>query len=81
MEFEALKQAIVDVLNVYPDEIHEETTFMEDLGADSLDLYQVVMELEDKLSIELDPEEVQNIKTVGEALEILKRHSTQATEE
>ena len=46
MEFEKLKKVIADVLNVDPDEITEESTFTDDLGADSLDVYQVIMGIE-----------------------------------
>lgn len=74
MEFEVLKQAIVDVLNVHPDEITKETTFTEDLCADSLDLYQICLEIQDKLNISLELDEVSGIKTVGEALDMLLNH-------
>lgn len=75
MEWEVLKQAIVNVLNVYPDEITEDTTFMEELGADSLDLYQIVMEVEEKLEIQISADEVQGIRTAKEALELLLKHT------
>ena len=51
MELELLKEAIVSVLKVYPGEINDDTTFIGDLGADSLDVYQIVMYLEDALHI------------------------------
>lgn len=75
MEWEVLKQAIVNVLNVYPDEITEDTTFMEELGADSLDLYQIVMEVEEKLEIQISADEVEGIRTAKEALELLLKHT------
>ena len=52
MEFEKLKEAIADILNVDPNEVTEETTFTEDLGADSLDVYQIVMKIEEAFEME-----------------------------
>ena len=53
MEFEKLKKVIAEVLNVDPDEITMETTFTDDLGADSLDLFQIIMGLEEEFDIEI----------------------------
>lgn len=72
MEFEKLKEVIANVLNVDPEEISMDTTFTEDLGADSLDLYQIIMSLEDEFDVQIDPEKTENITTVGEAVELLK---------
>lgn len=72
-EFNKLKAIIADVLNLDPDEITEDMRFVEDLGADSLDLFQVVMGLEGEFDIKVPMERVENIKTVGEALEMLRR--------
>ena len=57
MEFEKLKKVIADVLNVDPDEITMETTFADDLGADSLDVFQIIMGIEEEFDIEVPPEE------------------------
>ena len=73
MEFEELKNIIAGVLNVDPKEITEETTFAQDLDADSLDEYQIIMEVEEKFGIEIPVESVENIKTVGEALEMIRK--------
>ena len=73
MEFEVLVNSIVNVLGVYPKEISEKTTFVGDLGADSLDAYQIVLNVEEELGIELDPEEIRKIETVGDALIIIKK--------
>ena len=59
-------------MNVDPKEIELKTTFMEDLGADSLDVYQIMMGVEDEFDITLDPQKVEEISTVGEALALLK---------
>ncbi|RKM57523.1 acyl carrier protein [Butyrivibrio sp. CB08] len=72
MEFEKMKEVIANVLNVDPEEIKLETTFTEDLGADSLDLFQIIMGLEDEFDVQIDPEQTENITTVGEAVELLK---------
>lgn len=71
-EFIKLKNIIADVLNVDPDEITEETTLTDDLGADSLDLYQILMGLEEEFGVTVDQDKVTDIKTVGEALELIR---------
>lgn len=72
MELEKLQEVIAEVLNVDPREITEETTFLEDLGADSLDVYQIVMGIEDAFQIEISAEKAERITTVGEAVELIK---------
>jgi len=72
MEFEKLKKVIAEVLSVDPDEITLETTFTDDLGADSLDVFQIIMGLEEEFDIEIAPEKAENVKTVEEALELIK---------
>ncbi len=73
MELEKLKKVIAEVLSVDPDEITMETTFMDDLGADSLDVFQIIMGLEEEFDIEIPPEKAENITTVGEAVELIKK--------
>ena len=72
MVFEKLKQIIADVLNVDPDEIAMDSTFMDDLGADSLDVFQIIMGLEEEFDIEIPNEEAEKIVTVGDAVEQIK---------
>jgi acyl carrier protein len=72
MEFEKLKQIIADVLNVDPEEITMSTTFMDDLGADSLDVFQIIMGIEEEFDIEVPPEKAEKITTVEEAVELIK---------
>ncbi|MDD6810599.1 MAG: acyl carrier protein [Lachnospiraceae bacterium] len=72
MEFEKLKQVIAQILNVDPEEITMETTFMEDLGADSLDVFQIVMGIEEEFDIVIPAEKVENIRTVEEAVNLIK---------
>ena len=72
MELEKLKEAIAHILSVDPNEVTEETTFTEDLGADSLDVYQIVMKIEEAFEIEIPAEAIQEISTVGEAVELIR---------
>ena len=71
-EFTKLKDIIADVLNVYPEEIRLDSTFSEDLGADSLDLYQIVMGIEEEFDIKVPTEVAEQVTTVAEALELIK---------
>ena len=72
MEFEKLKKIIAEVLNVDEEEITMETTFVDDLGADSLDVVQIIMGLEEEFDIEIPNEEAEKIVTVGDAVEQIK---------
>lgn len=72
MEFEKLKKIIAEVLNVDEEEISMETTFVDDLGADSLDVFQIIMGLEEEFDIEIPNEEAEKIVTVGNAVEQIK---------
>ena len=74
MEFEKLKKIIAEVLNVDVEEITMDTTFVDDLGADSLDIFQIIMGLEEEfdISIEIANEEAEKIVTVGDAVEQIK---------
>ena len=72
MEFEKLKKIIAEVLNVDVDEITMDTTFVDDLGADSLDIFQIIMGREEEFDIEIANEEAEKIITVGDAVEQIK---------
>ncbi len=72
MEFEKVKKIIVEVLNVEADDIKLETTFIDDLGADSLDVFQIIMGVEEEFDIEIPNEEAEKIVTVGDAVEQIK---------
>ena len=72
MEFEKLKKIIAEVLNVDEEEIIMETTFVDDLGEDSLDVFQIIMGLEEEFDIEIPNEEAEKIVTVGDAVEQIK---------
>ena len=73
MEFEKLQEIIADVLNVQKDEIKPETTFVDDLGADSLDVFQIIMGIEEEFDIEIDQEEAEKIVSVGDAVDEIKK--------
>jgi acyl carrier protein len=75
MEFEKLKKIIAEVLNVDEEEITMETTFVDDLGADSLDVFQIIMGLEEEFDIEIANEAAEKIVTVGDAVEQIKNAS------
>ena len=72
MEFEKVKAIIEDVLNVPAEEITTETTFVNDLGADSLDVFQIIMQIEDEFNIEIPNEKAETIVTVGDVVEGIK---------
>ena len=72
MEFEKLKKIIAEVLNVDEEEITMDTTFVDDLGADSLDVFQIIMGIEEEFDIEIANEEAEKIVTVGDAVEKIK---------
>ncbi len=73
MEFEKIQSIIAEALGVEPEDITEETTF-EELDADSLDLFEIITELEEELGIEIPTEEADRIKTVGDALEQIRNN-------
>ena len=73
MELEKIKAIIAEVLNIDADSITEDTTFVDDLGADSLDIFQIIMGIEEEYDIELDNESVEQIQTVGDAVEAIRK--------
>ena len=75
MELEKLQQIIAEVLNVDASEVMPGTTFTEDLGADSLDLYQIILGVEDAFDIEIPQEEAEKIVTVADAIDLIQRDS------
>ena len=72
MEFEKLQGIIAEVLNLESDEISPNATFVDDLGADSLDIFQIIMGIEEELDIEIPNEAAEKIVTVGDAAEAIK---------
>ena len=72
MELEMLKEAIVKVLKIDKGEISLETRFAEDLGADSLDLYQIAMHLEENFDVSFGEDDLSQVITVQDAYDLLK---------
>ncbi len=70
--FEKLQNIISEVLSISTDEITMGTTFVDDLGADSLDVYQIIMAIEEEFEIDIPSEEAEKIVTVGDAVEQIK---------
>ncbi len=74
MEFEKLREIIVAQLGISPDEVTPESSFENDLGADSLDLVEIVMGIEETFGFEVSEDDVEDIDTVGKAIEYIKAH-------
>ncbi|MDF2819977.1 MAG: hypothetical protein K0R15_418 [Clostridiales bacterium] len=72
MEFDKIKKIICEILNVEEDDITLETKFVDDLGADSLDVFQIIMGIEEEFDIEISNDAAENIVTVGDAVEQIK---------
>ena len=72
MEFEKIQKIIAEVLNTDTDEITMETTFVDDLGADSLDIFQIIMGIEEEFDIEIANDAAEKIVTVGDAVKQIK---------
>ena len=73
MEFEKIRDIIVEVLNVEESDVKMESTFIDDLGADSLDVFQIIMGLEEEFDLEIPSDEAEKIVTVGDAVEQIKK--------
>ena len=71
---EQVKNVLVEQLGIEESEITEEANFQEDLDADSLDLVELIMELEDQLGIKISDEDAQGIQTVGQAVDYIAAH-------
>jgi acyl carrier protein len=72
MEFEKLQGIIAEVLNMEPEDVTMTATFVDDLGADSLDIFQIIMGIEEEFDIEIPNEAAEQIVTVGDAVEQIK---------
>ena len=72
MEFEKLQGIIAEVLNIEPEDVTMAATFVDDLGADSLDIFQIIMGIEEEFDTEIPNEAAEQIVTVGDAVEQIK---------
>lgn len=72
MEFEKLQEIIAEVLNIDVKDIHMDSKIVDDLGADSLDVFQIVMGIEEAFDLEIDNDDADSIVTVGDAVEQIK---------
>ncbi len=70
-----VKEVVVEQLNVNADEVKEDSKFVEDLGADSLDVVELVMALEEKFDIEIPDSDAEKIATVGDAIKYIEEHN------
>jgi len=70
--FDEVKEVVVEQLNVSPDEVKEDSKFSDDLGADSLDVVELVMSLEEKFDIEIPDEDAEKIATVADAIAFIE---------
>jgi acyl carrier protein len=75
MVFDEVKQIICDVVNVDAEKVTENASLTEDLGADSLDAVEVIMALEDKYGLTIDDDTASSIKTVGELVDYIEKHT------
>jgi acyl carrier protein len=74
--FDEVKEVIVEQLNVNPDEVKPESKFVEDLGADSLDVVEMIMALEEKFEIEIPDSEAEKIQTVQDVIDYIEKHKS-----
>ena len=72
MEFEKLQKIIAEVLNLSEEEIRPDSTFVDDLGADSLDIFQIIMGIEEEFDIEINNDDAEKIVTVQDAVDQIK---------
>lgn len=75
MIFEKVKEIVANILGINPEEITMESSFVDDLGADSLDVVELIMDLQDEFNIEIPDEEAEKVKNVGDVVNYIKQHT------
>ncbi|MBB2182261.1 acyl carrier protein [Lachnospiraceae bacterium MD1] len=78
MDFDKIKEVVAEQLGVDVAELTKETSLKDDLNADSLDLFQIIMSLEEEFGIEIPTEDTENINTIGDIEEYLNKRSEEA---
>ena len=71
--FDKVREIIVEQLGIKPEEVTMEASFQEDLGADSLDIVELIMAFEEEFDLKIPDEDAETIDTVGDAIEYIKR--------
>jgi len=72
--FEKVRKIIADKLDIEPDKISPDASFLDDLGADSLDIVELIMELEEEFNLEIPDEDAEKIRTVADAVTYIEEH-------
>ncbi|MCR5829255.1 MAG: acyl carrier protein [Lachnospiraceae bacterium] len=73
MEFEIIQKIVAQVMGVEAESVGEDTSFADDLGADSLDVFQIIMAIEEQFEVEINDEDAQSIVTVGDAAKMIAK--------
>ena len=72
---EKIREILNEELNIDPEDVNEDSDFRDDLGVDSLDLFELVMNLENEYGIEFPAEELESLRTVGDVIEFLEKNN------
>lgn len=75
MVYEKVKDIVVEQLGVKPEDLSMQSSFIDDLGADSLDIVELIMALEEEFNLEISDEDAEKISTVGDVVDYIKKHS------
>lgn len=74
---EKIREILEEELNIDPEDVNEDSDFRDDLGVDSLDLFELVMNLENEYGVEFPAEELENLRTVGDVIEFLEKNNVE----